>query len=277
MGTEHQLRTGTMAQKRAVLTKLAQDYQISFEDEASPDYQAPDPQVTALQQQVQQLQGAQQYNILSAQQQRQDAQLNEINSFAAAQTEQGQPYAPYFEEVKEDMVRMAQAYGSTGQQPGLSELYEQACWANPQVRAKMVSADKHCGRPDAQSGREGAAAKGQAGKRRDYQAQGLSLRRNSHGQSKTLPQPYGMSQSLVNLMRENPMAAPNLSEIATTTIASRTRIARRQRDRKYCAPVEASENARQGETGISGGETINQELEYAENSTYTSFSVATRR
>ena len=56
MNVEHQLRTGTMPQKRAVLTKLAQDYSISFEDEASPDYQAPDPQVMALQQQMQQLQ-----------------------------------------------------------------------------------------------------------------------------------------------------------------------------------------------------------------------------
>ena len=37
---------------------------------------------------------------------------------------------------------MAQAYGP-GQQPELVALYEQACWANPQVRAKMVSADKH--------------------------------------------------------------------------------------------------------------------------------------
>ena len=143
MTVEHALRTGTMPQKRAMIAKLAQDYSISFEDESSEDYKAPDPQVTALQQQVQQLQAGQQYNILSAQQQREEGHLSEINSFAAAQTEGGQPYAPYFEEVKEDMIRMAQAYYGSGQQPGLVALYEQACWANPQVRAKMVSADRH--------------------------------------------------------------------------------------------------------------------------------------
>ena len=66
------------------------------------------------------------------------------------------------------------------------------------------------------------------------------------------------------------MAAPNLSEIATTTIASRTRsladnvtentaLLKRLKTRGKVKPV-------------SGGETINQELEYAENSTYTRFS-----
>ena len=66
------------------------------------------------------------------------------------------------------------------------------------------------------------------------------------------------------------MAAPNLSELATTTIASRTRmladnvtentaLLKRLKSRGKVKPV-------------SGGETINQELEYAENSTYTRFS-----
>ena len=66
------------------------------------------------------------------------------------------------------------------------------------------------------------------------------------------------------------MPSPNLSEIATTTIASRTRaladnvtdntsLLKRLKTRGKIKPV-------------SGGETINQELEYAENSTYTRFS-----
>ena len=143
MAAEHQLRTGTLPQKRAMLQKLAQDYAISFEDESNPEYQAPDPQVMALQQQMQQLQAGQQFNILSAQQQRESEQLHEITAFRSAQTEAGQLANPYCEEVGEDMVRLAQANVLAGQQPTIAELYEQACWANPQVRAKLIAAEKH--------------------------------------------------------------------------------------------------------------------------------------
>lgn len=47
--------------------------------------------------------------------------------------------APFFEELEPDMERIARAYVNSGEQPpDVRSLYDQAAWANPAVRAKLL-------------------------------------------------------------------------------------------------------------------------------------------
>ena len=69
--------------------------------------------------------------------------MNEIDQFAAATDNAGATLHPYFKEVEDDMTRLAlaaQARGGTP--PPLSELYDQAVWANPSTRAQLLAANR---------------------------------------------------------------------------------------------------------------------------------------
>ena len=63
----------------------------------------------------------------------------QVQQFAEAKDESGNPAHPYFGEVYEDMVGLAQ------QRPGvgLDQLYDAAIWGNPGVRAKVLAAQNH--------------------------------------------------------------------------------------------------------------------------------------
>lgn len=66
--------------------------------------------------------------------------MSEIDQFAQATDSAGALLHPYFREVENDMALLTQVARASGKTPILSELYEQAVWANPSVRAKMFEA-----------------------------------------------------------------------------------------------------------------------------------------
>lgn len=63
--------------------------------------------------------------------------MNEINAFRDAKDSDGNTLHPYFEDVKLDMAN----YGRAGVQT-LEEAYEKAIWGNPEIREKLLQAQK---------------------------------------------------------------------------------------------------------------------------------------
>lgn len=122
---DNTLRYGSPEQKAHALASLAYQYGIDIgQVQASP---APDPQVYALQAELNQLKGFIN-DFQRTQQEREQGTLNsEIAKFAEGRE--------HFEQVREDMAALLQA----GRAKDLSDAYEQAVWANPQTRAAMLA------------------------------------------------------------------------------------------------------------------------------------------
>lgn len=79
----------------------------------------------------------------AARQQQQDAArvMGTIEQFSAAKGPDGALLHPYFADVEEGMTRLAIAARTRGEAvPPLDELYDQAVWANPSTRAKILEA-----------------------------------------------------------------------------------------------------------------------------------------
>lgn len=69
--------------------------------------------------------------------------MGEIETFATATDSAGALQHPHFQAVEDDMHRLVLACRASGQQvPPLSELYDQAVWANPSIRKQMLDADR---------------------------------------------------------------------------------------------------------------------------------------
>ncbi len=122
---DNTLRYGSPEQKAHALASLAYQYGIDIgQVQATP---APDPQVYALQNELNQLKGFIN-DFQRTQQEREQGTLNsEIGKFAEGRE--------HFEQVREDMAALLQA----GRAKDLSDAYEQAIWANPQTRAFMLA------------------------------------------------------------------------------------------------------------------------------------------
>ncbi len=129
MKTDQALRYGSQAEKVALFHQLAQSYGIDINQAAS--YEAPyvDPQVSALQQQVSQMQSYFQQQNQMAEQQSLQALNNEIAQFAA------KPEHKHFDAVRGHMQALLQA----GHADTLESAYEQAVFANPQTRALVLA------------------------------------------------------------------------------------------------------------------------------------------
>lgn len=129
---DHALRYGSPQQKLSMVGNIFRDYQISPQDVfnyyQNGEPQA-DPQVSALQQRLQQLEGTlQQQNQLS-QQQEQNALNSVISEFAA------DPKHSHYESVRLHMSALLQA----GQAKDLEDAYEQAIYANPTTRTLVLA------------------------------------------------------------------------------------------------------------------------------------------
>jgi hypothetical protein len=129
MASDHRLRYGQPAEKLATIRGLAQHYGVDLGQlTQNQEQQYVDPNVAALQQQVQQLTQHLQNQQLTGQQQVQDSLNSEISTFAA------DPSHSHFESVKGHMAALLQA----GQAKDLPDAYEQAVYANPVTRAAML-------------------------------------------------------------------------------------------------------------------------------------------
>lgn len=154
MQTEYQLRTGTPQQKLAALQNIVTSYGLAEHMQAAqpqqpqvPEEYQQDPyimnmhgQMAELQQNLQNLQsqiGNQSQAAQAAQYQQQAASLE---AFRSRVGEDGKPAHPHYDEVLSLMRSIAATAQETGQQTTLEDVYQQACWAHPAVRAKLQGA-----------------------------------------------------------------------------------------------------------------------------------------
>ena len=154
MQHEYVLRTGTNEQKAQMLLSLARDYQVDMRPNGNgePPSAEEDPfgiqekiqaAVNPVMQQVQQLGNFQQQQQGYSQQTSQAAAQKNIDQFRDSKGADGKPAHPYFSEVFDDMLAMAQAKQALNQTPDIADLYERAIWSNASVRAKMQAAERH--------------------------------------------------------------------------------------------------------------------------------------
>lgn len=126
MQTHFKLATGSPQERAAIIKQVAQDYGVDLLEVATTVEPYVDPQVKALQDQLNGVKSE-----LTAAQQRQQAQARQafeadVARFAA------DPANRYFDEVVDDIA----AFLKSGVAKDLKDAYERAVWANPVVRAK---------------------------------------------------------------------------------------------------------------------------------------------
>lgn len=139
MATDHLLRYGQPQEKMAKLQQMARYYNVDLGQVVNYEPQAVDPQVAALQQQVQQLSGYLQQQQLQGQQAEQHSLNSEIAAFAA------DPNHGHFDQVREHMAALLQA----GLAKDLHEAYAQAVYANPTTRATVSQQAARAAREEA--------------------------------------------------------------------------------------------------------------------------------
>ena len=154
MQHEYGLRTGTNEQKINILLGLARDYGVNMAQNGNgePPSAEEDPfeiqakiqaAVGPIVQQVQQMNGNMQQQQGHSQQASVAAAQQNIEQFRNSKGSDGKAEHPYYSEVEQDMLTMAQAKQAVGQPLDIAELYEQAIWSNASVRAKMQAAERH--------------------------------------------------------------------------------------------------------------------------------------
>lgn len=94
-----------------------------------------DPQVSALQQQLQMMQQAQHQQVQQVQQQQYHRLTEEIRAFETAADEQGNPKAPHFTRVWDSMLRLANG----GLAKNIQEAYEKAVALDSELQAEIAA------------------------------------------------------------------------------------------------------------------------------------------
>ncbi len=127
LNAHYRLSSGSPQEKAAYFAQVAQSYGIDLAGIPQFQQQQIDPNVRAVQQQVQQLQAS----LLHAQQTRFNEAKTEVEKQVTAFA--SDPAHLYFDEVADDIVAMIQAGAS------LQDAYDKAVWANPVTRQKELT------------------------------------------------------------------------------------------------------------------------------------------
>ena len=193
MQHEYGLRTGTNEQRIQILLGLARDYGVNMAQNGNgePPSAEEDPfgvtekiqaAVGPIVQQVQQMNGNMQQQQGYSQQASVAAAQQNIEQFRNSKGADGKPAHPYYAEVEQDMLAMAQAKQAAGQPLDIAELYEQATWTSASVRAKMQAAERHTSK--------------QAEQQRQKRASIASGSLSGGGGSSQTEQPKGIRESI---------------------------------------------------------------------------------
>ena len=125
---DHMLRNGTQEQKSAMFIKLARDYGVDM-NMAGQMQNTVNPEVYALQSQLQQMQGWIRQQSEARDRQEGESLNREIQRFAS------DPKNVHFEMVRNEMAGLLQS----GIASNLEDAYERAIYANPSVRARVLA------------------------------------------------------------------------------------------------------------------------------------------
>ena len=130
LNTAYLLRTGTPDQKRQLILQTAEQFGVDLTQ--APIDPNVSPEVAPLYQKINQLEN----RLLSADQQQATILQNEVHADIEAFAADSQH--PHYESVKAHMAALL----TQGAAEGLKDAYEQACWANPEVRATLQAQQK---------------------------------------------------------------------------------------------------------------------------------------
>lgn len=103
---------------------------------------APDPAVQKLMQEVNALKSTLTGQQQALQHEQQGKALQEIEQFANAKDEQGQPLHPHFDDLADDIVMIVKGARAAGKQITLQDAYDRALYANPNTRQKVLAAEE---------------------------------------------------------------------------------------------------------------------------------------
>ncbi len=132
LNSAYVLRTGTPMQKTQLIQTIAKQFGVDLQQAAQPQQQQ-DPNITYMQQRMQELEKNANPETIRAQLQKEmesDNIENEINSFAA------DPANTHFATVRTLMGSLME----TGQAETMQEAYDMACYANPSIRTTLQAA-----------------------------------------------------------------------------------------------------------------------------------------
>lgn len=101
-----------------------------------------DPQIQALQSELSNLRAQVTQREQLTTQEQQNTLVQQIQSLAEEKDANGNLVRPHFNEVMDDMARLARAEQAAGRVPDVKSLYETAVWANPSIREKMLTAQQ---------------------------------------------------------------------------------------------------------------------------------------
>lgn len=181
-GLDHQLATADNATKQQLILRLADDYGVNFNEDQTETGQPADPQVQALQDRVNQLEGHLKQSAVAQRDAAIQEHLSEFDAFAAKE-ENGQKLYPYANE--EDVIdRMTQVVSSTQTYVPMEEAYRIAVaslpkYAEKHIQAevqKALSANKEKAEQAARAGQLNTGAKSRGG-RKDYMSISDPMRR----------------------------------------------------------------------------------------------------
>lgn len=133
------------------LTKLAQQYGVDLSQAAS----TVDPNLSKLTQEIDQVKSQFTNFLTEAKQREHQAKLAQVNEFAMAADDKGQPLRPYFDEVAQDMLALMRAQNGLT----LDQAYTKAVRMNDQVWEKSQAASKAAADKQAENDRLNALNK----------------------------------------------------------------------------------------------------------------------
>lgn len=126
LNTAYLLRTGTPEQKRVLLLQTAQQFGVDLSDTEIPQVS---PEVAALRNELNQLRGQITTREQNEMQSLQAEVERDIEAFAS------DPANVHYEEVKAHMAALL----SQGAATDMKDAYDQACWAQPEIRATLIA------------------------------------------------------------------------------------------------------------------------------------------
>lgn len=130
--TAYVLRSGTPAQKQQAIMGVAQQFGIDLSGIAQGQVPQVDPNVAALHQEVERLKRERQQEV----QQRTHQETTQVQS--AIEKFASDPKHEHFDDVRVHMGVLME----TGAADTLENAYEQACWANPTIRQKLIQSQQ---------------------------------------------------------------------------------------------------------------------------------------
>lgn len=178
------LRVGTPQQKLQLITNTARQFGVDLsQSTAEPEYR--DPQIAALEADVDGLKTKLTSQEMKAAQERAVQIQTQVESFKSETTPEGSPKYPHFEKLRGTMGDLIRISGQKGQALSIAEAYEQAAWADKDIRQEILSAQQKAAEKKSEAERK---AKAEAAKK----AKGLGVK----GAAPTTGKPKSIADEL---------------------------------------------------------------------------------